>query len=327
LNSKVVYVLPAEAKSNQYYKNLLRIIDASGYGVAPFDDFIKVKSALKKKEQIFLLSWQEDSVAKSNVMFATRQFIYLVWVLTRIFYFKGKLVWIKHNYTPHKLATATFAAKYYYKMIRGLLQHFSVLKLAHSRAFCAQHSDFKFLPHPHYIVTSQVVKRDVDFFLFGKIMRYKNIPKLLSAWPSDVKLDISGLAEDQQLANEIDNEITERTLNVSFKNSFVDDIELNNKLTRTKFVICPNIEDSMIVSGVIIHALSAGCAVLARKSAFAKELYEQGFPVWQFTDEAEIPAMAKQISNELLSKNTVSYLEKYSDMQVQTSLRELFKSL
>lgn len=325
--SKEVYVLPVEAKSNQYYENLLRIIRDCGYSVASIDHFMKSKRGGEKRKQIFMLSWQEDSVAKDGLLRATRQFIYLLWVLMRVFFYRGKLIWIKHNYKPHKLNSATFIAKYYYRIIRALLNQLSSLKIAHSRAFCKQNPDFQFIPHPSYITGVNNSIRDKDFFLFGKIMRYKNIPRLLSTWPNDVSLDICGVAEDEELAHEIASEILRRNLQVNFQNGFIDNSELDNKLSSTKIVICPNAEDSMIVSGVIIHALSAGCAVLARKSEFADELHKEGFPIWQFSSEVEIPTFADVISRELASNPGISYLEKYSDMQVRGCIRELFKEL
>jgi beta-1,4-mannosyltransferase len=327
VDKKNVFLLPSAAKSNQYYANLARNISECGYAVSSVSKFMQKKHKKKRHHEIFILSWQEDSVVKEHFSTATRQFLYLLWVLLRISFYRGKLVWIKHNYKPHKLNNATFIARYYYRIVLALLGSLSILKIAHSRSFCLKNPSFQFVPHPSYQASTSQSIRERQFFLFGKIMRYKNVPKLLSSWPDNLSLDISGAAEDDKLANEIEHEISQRKLQVTFENGFVDDDELNDKLSKTKVVICANAEESMIVSGVIIHALSAGCAVLARKSEFAEELQSEGFPIWLFTDETEISSIAQTITTKLQSKAGLNYSDKYNDASVHSYFGQLFGKL
>lgn len=327
VDKKNVFLLPSAAKSNQYYANLARNIIACGYKVSSVSAFMQKAHKEKKKREVFIFSWQEDSVVKEHFSTATRQFVYLLWVFVRISFYRGRLVWIKHNYKPHKLDSATFIARFYYKVILALLDRLSILKIAHSRRFCQKNPSFKFVPHPSYVTNDILSARDRQFFLFGKIMRYKNVPQLLSRWPENLSLDICGAAEDDKLASEIEHEILIRKLHVTFKNGFVNDDELNSKLSKTKVVICANAEDSMIVSGVIIHALSAGCAVLARRSEFAEELQSEGFPIWLFNDETEISRVAETIPSLLESKSERRYKDIYNDVKLRTYIEQVFSVL
>lgn len=324
---KNVYLLPDSVKSNQYYENLTRCISDSGYNVFSVSQFMAQKHSEKSRNQIFVLSWQEDSVVKPDLYLSTKQFVYLIWVLVRIWFYRGSLVWIKHNFKPHKLASSTFLSKYYYLIIRNFLSKMANLKLAHSKAFCENNHTFTYIPHPHYKTGCFNNTRTIDFLMFGKIMRYKHIPQLLSSWPKELRLSICGVAEDRELTEEIEEEILKNGLEVEFDNRFIDDITLNDKLSKTKIVICPNSEDSMIVSGVIIHALSAGCAVLARQSDFATELKQQGLPVWVFENEAEIPNLSICISRKTNVKPTLNYTDLYADKILSNKIEELFKGL
>ncbi|GGA84381.1 hypothetical protein GCM10011369_28030 [Neiella marina] len=292
---KKIYILPDPKKitSNSYYKTLLNCIAKAGYDTANASDFFN-GSKLKRKGAVFVFSWQEDGVAKPNVYAASRHFLYILWVLIRIWFYKGKLIWIRHNVKPHKLADSHFISRFYYQFLVLIMGITAKHTLCHSKKYASQHG-MEYVPHPTYKKNDKCENIDIPYLIYGKIMRYKQIDRVLLHWPINKSILLAGRFENSELSKSIRSIISERALQVEVIDQFVPDEQLAELLSRTRCVICGNESSSMIASGVIVHALSSGCAVIARRSPFSEELAEMGFPVFMFDSESELAKLTREI--------------------------------
>jgi hypothetical protein len=179
-----------------------------------------------------------------------------------------KIVWIRHNFRPHNHDNLKR-----YKFMCFFLNKISNLKITHRPII-----GYGYLPHPtypnHTPLTSNA-KREIDYLYFGAIKRYKGIPNLLLNWPKDKKLFIRGACEDNFLDEEILSIVKKRNLVVDYKNVFLTKSELDTLLLKTKVVVLPHLDNSMIVSGAFYHAASFGANIMLRNSDFYKYLTEK----------------------------------------------------
>ena len=183
-----------------------------------------------------------------------------------------KIVWVRHNLRPHSEYSVLT-----YRILLRLLQIFSDATVTHRPV-----SEFKsyYIPHPLYDVSGvkQNDERDIPFFWFGAVKRYKGLTDLLKSWPNDVPLIVAGKCNDAELEKEISDLIRNRDLLVSWENKFLEYSELCEYISRARIVVMSHSEDSMIVSGVFYHAVSLGASVLMRRCRFYDEyLHEYQF--------------------------------------------------
>ena len=319
-----VFMEPSNPLSNKYYENLATLIKNSGFKVRPATDFWDASIFHKPTKQIVIISWIEDRVARPTFLQCAHEFLLSLFKIVLIKLFRHKLVWIKHNYQPHALSQSVFPAQILNKTLLLILSWVANLKLAHSQSFCAKNQDFVYLPHPRYKIGKVESTKEVEFLVFGRLMRYKGIVELLEHWPEELQLKIVGNPENAELQSDIEFSIKRRNLLVDFEPRFLSLEELDNLLTRTRCVICSNVEDSMIASGVMIHALSAGCFVLARYSEFAGEMVNNEFAVGTFK---QLPDITKMLPNLDFSKMDNQYKQfsiSHGDNVLSCEIEKLF---
>lgn len=322
--SKVtIYLEPTDLKTNSYYNNMIRLIKFCGYRTEPADLYWNKKWNEKPQRQIFIFSWQEDKVARDTLICTVREFLIIIRNILQIKLKKSHLIWIRHNYKPHKLNSSHIVAKALHPILLFFLNLVSTAKIVHSEAFALKKKGYIFVPHPPYDFKHRNAEtRDIPYFIFGKIMRYKGILEVLAAWPQNQRLLISGQPENEGSKNEILEVIESRQLSVTFEPRFLEIDELDDRLRRTQCVISAGIDKSMIVSGVVFHALSYGCCVMARKSEYIEELKNQNYPVISFGTEKEIYNLIDRFEFEKVIKKNIAY-DKHE--QEQIILEKFFK--
>lgn len=315
---------PSNQLSNKYYDNLAKIIENSGLQVSPASELWNSSFFQKPRKQIVIVSWIEDRVARPKYLQSAHEFLLTLLKITQIKLLGHKLVWIKHNYQPHAMAYSVFIAPILHKILLLVLSFFSDLKLSHSQSFCSKNVEFNYLPHPRYENTKLTSEKNVDFLVFGRLMRYKGITELIEHWPINLKLKIVGKPENPELQSEIESGIKRRNLLVDFEPHFISDIELDSLLSKTKCVICANIEDSMIASGVVVHALSAGCFVLARHSQFVDELINNGLAVSTFKQMSEISEIIPRLDFSRMDSQYQLFSNLHSNSSASQLMTKLF---
>ncbi len=290
-----LYVYPEDIMSNEYLLNLKSLLTAAGFEVKGISEFRNDKD---KKESTVLFSWIEDRVCRRHWRFSTQRFREALLALLAAKFSGAKIVWIKHNYKPHDFNEVPLISKVYYRIMLFLIKRFSEVKLVHSSRFAEINNKYDYIPHPLYKVTesSNEMPRDIPFLIFGKLMKYKQIDRVLEHWPQGAPLLIAGKPESVKYENTIKGIIAKRELTkVTFNANFISNEELDQLLKRTSCVVVSNKGQSMLASGVVIHALSYRCSILATENNFTKELVEAGLPINLLPDFTAITREINQV--------------------------------
>ena len=250
------YISPLENSSNEY----IRILS----GIITNIDSVKVKGIsslslshfMEREQNCAVLNWYEDSVFdRKKGLFSWSLLLVLFFKLIYIKIICKKIIYIKHNYKPHCSSNGSII----FSLSKYFMGCAASIKVAHVDNI----DGFEFVTHPLYLCDKKVLGnidsehgRDVEYFIFGAVSRYKKLNDLLKAWPVGYKLIIWGRSNDIELEKEILDIINNRNLSVSWRNEFIEFEELNSKLLTCKNVIVNNDDDTMIVSGVFYHAIS-----------------------------------------------------------------------
>jgi len=249
-----VFLFPFENPNNNYLENIKSIVNSKS-NIEKFPSYQKFWELFSLKEKdVLVLNWIEDGASQRRLLF------WCIHLLAARLLFK-KIVWVRHNFKPHNHDNLKK-----YKFMCFFLDKLSNLKIAHRPI-----TGYGYLPHPTYVNDTTLAlnsARDIDYLYFGIIKRYKGITDLLLTWPSDKKLSIRGLCEDESLNEEILSIVKERDLDVDYLNGFLTDTELDTLLSKTKVVVLPHLDNRMIVSGSFYHAASFGANVMLRDGDF-----------------------------------------------------------
>ncbi|MBO1273686.1 hypothetical protein J3L11_18835, partial [Shewanella sp. 4t3-1-2LB] len=217
---------------------------------------------------IVILNFFENCILKKwPILHLTKAFFILVLLKVVV----RKIIWIRHNYYPHDYKKEEHST--YYGVICDLLYRFSTDILAHRPV--PELGIMEYVPHPQYYCYSNSCdstkhNTQLSFLYFGQVKSYKGLTQLLNAWPSDYHLRMLGKSDSELLTLEIKKIISDRNLNVTWENAFVEKKVLNDIILQSDYVIIPHIDDSMIVTGAAYHAISLGCNVILNESNFAK---------------------------------------------------------
>lgn len=245
-----------------------------GFEVQPTDiTFIKYLFTHPKKS-IVILNWVEDRVYGRSYKTAVQYFFKMIMLVIFSKIFAKKVVWVKHNFKPHNSAGSTkrfdFLCRLYALMgipPVSLEEYFSSPSLVHP----LYKSDSEFITSS----TGNESENTIDILFFGGIKPYKNLDKVLCEWPASLSLKIAGKCSDPSYARILEKIIHERCLNVDWDNRFLSSDELNELLRRSKFVLLPHSDGTMISSGSFYHAIGEGCNILVNASQFGSLKSEQ----------------------------------------------------
>lgn len=264
--SEKVHLLPYDVKSNDYIEQTKKILGNAGYSVCPpprnFSDFFYLiySRFFNKGRHTIIINWYEDM--PSQVKFSLLRFIFCLFYFVALRLSFSKIIWLRHNFSTHNKALSL-----YFDILSFILRFCSDTKITHRPI-----NGFEFLPHPIYSVSSSIKpisQRSIDYFIFGSIEPYKGVVELLKSWPYDKKLLIVGRCKSILLDKQIVSIINDRSINVEYRNEFLETNELNSLILSSKCVILPHSRDEMIVSGVFYHAASFGANILQNKNNFS----------------------------------------------------------
>lgn len=264
---RTAIIYPASSDGNDYIKIQAKILKELDFFILPFKKCLFFSKATKRKDNVFVSNWLEDRIGyncKNKAIEVIK--IMLIIVFAKIHC--KKFIWVKHNQKPHALDVKCL----YFKFIEFVLNSIATNIVVHAEY--AKKNKITFIPHPLYnqITNFGDNERTIEFLYFGVISRYKGLQEVLEKWPKEKKLKIVGYAKDEVLLSELERIIERRGLNVFIINKFIDRNELDELIKKTKYVILPHKNNSMIVSGSFFHAISYGANIIIEKSLFASEL-------------------------------------------------------
>lgn len=254
---------------NQYTENIYKIIESID-DVHP-DRVNSLPFSLLKRGfhhyDFVVVNWLESGLVdtkKRQLTFRTvLRFILRVFVLKFI---AKKLIYFRHNIYPHalhgrhgKLATkiTDFAC--------NLADH----SIAHSGHLGV---GYEYVPHPLYrfeeLYGNSPARISNRYVIFGRIIEYKAIDKLLELW-NQVPLLITGSVGSQHYVEQLIKLKKDRNLDsVEIDARFLSNSEAQSLVSSSRGLILSHSDDDMIVSGSFFFAASLGVPVFAIKTPF-----------------------------------------------------------
>ncbi|MFL9610284.1 hypothetical protein ACKF11_09400 [Methylobacillus sp. Pita2] len=267
---------PATA-SNQYIANMIALINSLEPARVETQSRLNPGFILRNtfnRYDYIIINWLENSLVgknKSLDLFSVARFLFKFFIY-RIM--GRKLIFVRHNIYPHALkgrqaAIATWIIETAIKL--------STISVVHSGHLESERA--KYIPHPLYKVNAQPKSQGSDYYvIFGRIVEYKAIHKLLESWGSQ-RLVIAGLVEDQAYAAKLQSIIQSRGLsNVELRAEFLSEAEAEQLVANSKGLILSHCDADMIVSGSFFFAASLGVPVFAMATPFFQWLkHDQGY--------------------------------------------------
>lgn len=312
--NNIIYCYPPKSKKNQYIHCHYRIWEQAGFEVEPAPVYLRgaIKALSPRRKPYLVLNWYEDEISYSkSPVFDFFRFTAMLFVFRLAF---KKIVWVKHNFCGHDNGRSDLR-----RCMEWMLRFFSVRQVAHRPL-----NGFTYIPHPLYPKDDSLeAERSIPFLYFGVVKKYKGLDKLLNAWPENQTLVMVGAAPNQDLKRALLKIIEQRGLQVEWRDEFIETQELDQLLSRAKFVIIPHVENSMIVSGAAYHAFTYGAQVLVRQSDFAEYLEKTVKSVKVFSLEG-LPEQLNTLSKESTALDTQSVESEFGDKHLVRLWSEVF---
>lgn len=295
---------PATA-SNQYIENTIALINSLDATHVETQARLNARFILRNafnRYDCIIINWLENNLVgknKSLDIWAVAKFLFKFFIY-RIM--GRKLIFVRHNIYPHALkgrqaSIATWIIEAAIKL--------STISVVHSGHL--ESDNARYVPHPLYRVDSRAEAQGSDYYvIFGRIVAYKAIHKLLESWGSQ-RLIIAGIVEDHAYAASLQSIIKTRGLNnVQLRAEFLSEAEAEQLVANSKGLILSHCDADMIVSGSFFFAASLGVPVFAMVTPFFQWLKnEQGYQGLQvFTS---LQAMTAELATAAtVEKNTIA---------------------
>lgn len=280
---------------NQYTQNVFDVVKGFADEVEQIEpvSFKLLKNGFNAYD-IAIVHWLDNTlVNKQKKMTVLSIAKYLVKILI-LKYLAKKIVYVRHNVYPHALKgnSARIAEK-----VIDTVAHICSASVVHSGHLA--HDNTVYLPHPLYKIDSRqpLVKSETfaagnKFVIFGRIVEYKAIHRLLKFWGNDT-LVVAGKCDSVPYLESLNAIVAERKLDqVSIQASFLSDTAAANLVSSSDGLVITHNDQDMIVSGSFFFAASLGVPVHAVRSPFFEWLIkEYQYPGLFLYDSLELLAI------------------------------------
>ncbi|HBQ2553448.1 TPA: hypothetical protein L7T53_005529, partial [Klebsiella variicola] len=121
----------------------------------------------------------------------------------------------------------------------------------HSPVVCG--NKHHYIPHPLYIYPIKFTENSIcssndDYYIFGRVVKYKKYEDVISAFPANKNLIIMGTCEDDEYKIMIQ-ELCKNKKNVTFMPEYISDKRAKELLSKGAALIISHSDEDMIVSG------------------------------------------------------------------------------
>lgn len=311
-----IYIYPEERDSNLYLTGCRSIFEMNGSKVSTLPtSFFQLLKMIGKKTDLVVINWFEDRMghAQNQVVGFIKSLVLLI--LIRLIF--RRVIWVRHNLKPHNKHS---------KILFGWLL-FCLTRLTDSQVTHrpVRQINSHYIPHPLYPTSKGDFQsvRDIPYLYFGVIKNYKGLDELLKQWPASSPLIMLGKCENLSLSRQLTRIIQERSLDVVWRNEFVDYKELSSLIGRTQTVVLPHADNTMIVSGAFYHAISLGTNVLIRDGDFYQNYLKRFSFVTSYNNESLLGTMASTV-NELPDNIAAQIETEFSDDVVFDAWEKVF---
>lgn len=268
-----LYLYPIE-HNNDFIARCKSVYDQLGFSVRPFKQLFRWPSLRERQHNTVVLNWYEDQPYRQGLTGVKRALFVCGFLLSILSMrlFSRNIVWLRHNYKPHNVSHKPLL----FRLTTTLLQWVShqVVSLEPTGEFSSQ-----VVKHPLYLADEALLDRhpalahgprDTDFLYFGAIKPYKRLDKMLRVWPPSVPLRILGKCSDTAHTALLEKIIDGRQLKVTWQNAFIEQDDLEQAVSRSRYVLIPHEDGAMVSSGSFYMALSFGANVVCFESAFGR---------------------------------------------------------
>lgn len=253
---------------NQYTENLFRLIESLNDVSVVKDDTINMKT-LKSGFKYFdyaVVGWLENSIVNNQKEITLKTFVRFIVRFLILTFISKRVLYFRHNLYPHGVKqNVPLILK-----IINLICRMSYKTVVHSGHFKSE--SYSYLPHPLYKFNFSTLTSKANnikpYIVFGRIVEYKSIDRLLLAWPN-TPLSIYGSVGSTDYLSKINSIVSDRHLNnVAVNDGYIRDDEIANHLLNSKGLLLTHCDHEVIVSGSFFFATSLGVPVYALRTPF-----------------------------------------------------------
>lgn len=258
------YVSPYANIKNAFSSIQIDTFARFGATVSEIRRSVLLDWSVPRNRKVAVLNWYEDRLFNSdrtaiNLVMAV---VFLLWLRLRV----QHVVWMRHNFAPHKYNAS---GEWAYALLKRLLGRLSAVVVTMRPC---QDLPSLVVPHPVYATPLSIDgERDIELLWFGQVRRNKNIPWLLQHLRGASKqILIAGECNEPALRQEILDAAALHGVQLQWTDRFLPTEELEAMLARTRYLVLTHADNSAIFSGSFMHAASFGVNVLIRDSEFAR---------------------------------------------------------
>jgi beta-1,4-mannosyltransferase len=227
-----------------------------------------VRQRLFRRFDLFVFNWNDNSFidheGKLRAGAALRETLrLLVYRLAA-----KKVLFVRHNVYPHNTSEHSRALV---KRVVDFYERCFSLSWVHSGHLATDNR--MYVPHPLYLVADgddpewqKLQLPEKYFIVFGRLLPYKQIDKLLDILPPDINLVVAGSAPDQAYLEKLR---SYKRDNVVLLPQFISDALARKLLANSLGMVLCNADEDMIVSGSMVFSISVGVPVIAIETPFA----------------------------------------------------------
>lgn len=261
-----IYYYPPMMKQNEYCERMKSILSNCGTVKTVDSSYELLKRTIKTKKRadIFVINWLDNLLINSCGSIDIK---HLIKFFLKIIFYKlvsKKIVFVRHNIYPHNTVNKD---KNRAKKIISFAYKLFGTPICHSPVYGNE-----YIPHPLYgssesdHVDNQDIKSLSDYYvMFGRIEKYKNIDKVLDAFPADKQLIIAGPCSDKEYLSTLE---SYKRDNVTIIADFISNNDACYLLQHSQGLILAHDDSSMIISGSLYFALSNYTRVISIKNDF-----------------------------------------------------------
>jgi beta-1,4-mannosyltransferase len=268
--SKLNILFAPDFDQNQYVENIYNIIECIDAVAINRVKHITPKMMRKgfNHYDFSVVHWLENWLVngpndKRLTLRSAMRFLLRLFVLKII---SKRVIYVRHNIYPHSLNHNDGKIA---KWLTDLACKLSDVCVVHSGHL---DENYTYIPHPLYkfknTLSESALAGTKRFVMFGRIIEYKAIDKLLEAW-GKIPLLIAGSVGSKEYVNKLQTIKAERQLeSVEIDARFLSNEEAQDIVAQSSGLILAHCEDDMIVSGSFFFAASLGVPVYAVKTPF-----------------------------------------------------------
>jgi glycosyltransferase involved in cell wall biosynthesis len=327
--------IPAEDFTNTYTIRVRELLSAFGH----LENFYFKARLLRllrgdfRRIDVVFVNWLENELIDTNTGRVSWRGTIKLLIKTLLLKLTARqTVFVRHNLYPHSACNESARAA---RWIVDRYERLFDMVFIHSGAniTAAENNRHRYyLPHPLYSlaidVARQVRPRNLPeryFLVFGRIVSYKRIERLIEHFPANQTLMICGAVEDAGYAAKLANILRP---NVVFSPGYIPEDVAQTLVAGAQAVVISHAESNVMASGTFFYALSLQRRVFAVRTPFLQWISTR-LPADALVLGEDIPHLCRLISEvqDTPMSATTRYLieTEFGDAAVQSALSIAFK--